>query len=866
LGRALETHHEPGPHVSGLASSARQTDPPPGAVRPRMPRPRRLFVQQTAILVLAALLLLVGEMTLSRARSAMNTIARDAAPSIVASQDIRFSLADLDANVANYLIGTAAERVAAAQSIEERRIHASQALVRATENITYGDDERGLIQAMVVSLGLYLERAAEARLLHDRGDDAGAKQTYLAATGMMHADLFKQADTLDKLNKSHLDSAYESQASSNEGAEALAILVGMALAAALLSTQVFLMRRMRSMFNLPLAVATVLAIGLTVYLVGRLNDARDDLKVATKDAFDSIYALSHARAIAYDANADESRYLLDPAPARGFDADFRNNVALLDSQPGDLALAIKEADRLVHGGKKSERFRGYLWDALGNITFEGEAEAATQTLREFEAYYAIDGRIRALEQAGKHADAVELCIGTRPDESNAAFDRFDEALLHTAAINRNAMDAAVVKGDSGLKRAEWMDPAFALMIALLGWLGLRPSLREYVSLENARLYAELTEENRERQTAEAALRTSEERWRNLFENAPVGIALTGSNGRYVATNPAFQRMTSYSEAELRGLAPADITHEEDRAETTALVAAWHAGKDSPQQIEKRYQRKDGGVVWADVSGFWVAPVAGSTPLRAAVVVDITDRKRAADDLREVQAELAHVARVTTMGEMAASIAHEVNQPLSGVVINGNACLRWMAGDPPNMAEARDAVQHIIRDGKRASEVIARIRNLSKKGVADKEPLDVNETIAEVVAFAQGEVQRTRVTLRSDLAEDLPRIIGDRVQLQQVVLNLVLNGLEAMSTVADRPRELAIETKREDAEHVRVAVRDVGVGLDPESIHRLFDAFYTTKRGGMGMGLSISRSIIENHGGRLWAVPNEGPGATFLFTV
>jgi PAS domain S-box-containing protein len=387
-----------------------------------------------------------------------------------------------------------------------------------------------------------------------------------------------------------------------------------------------------------------------------------------------------------------------------------------------------------------------------------------------------------------------------------------------------------------------------------------------ISLENARLYAELVAENHERETAEAALRTSEERWRTLFENAPVGIALTGSNGRYAGANPAFQRMTGYSEAELRRMAPADITHEEDRAETEALVSAWLIGADSPRHVEKRYRRKDGAVVWADVSGFLVAPVAGSTPLLAAVVVDITDRKRAADDLREVQAELAHVARITTMGEMAASIAHEVNQPLSGVVINGNASLRWMAADPPNLAEAREAVQRIIRDGKRASEVIARIRNLSKKSGAEKEPLDLNETIAEVVAFVQGELRRTRVALRTDLARDLPRVMGDRVQLQQVLLNLVLNGLEAMSTVADRPRELVIETKREDAEHACVAVRDVGVGLDPDSITRLFDAFYTTKSGGMGMGLSISRSIIENHGGRLWAVPNQGPGATFLFTV
>jgi PAS domain S-box-containing protein len=387
-----------------------------------------------------------------------------------------------------------------------------------------------------------------------------------------------------------------------------------------------------------------------------------------------------------------------------------------------------------------------------------------------------------------------------------------------------------------------------------------------ISLEHARLYDELIEENRERQTAEAALRTSEERWRNLFEKAPVGIAMTGADGRYAEVNPAFQRMIGYSETELRRMAPADITHEEDRPQTEAFVAQWWSGEEPSRHLEKRYRRKDGGVVWGDVSTFMVPPVAGGPPLLAAVVVDITDRRRAEDDLREVQAELAHVARVTIMGEMAASIAHEVNQPLSGVVINANACLRWMAADPPNMVEAREAVQRIVRDGKRASEVIARIRNLSKKSAAEKEPLDVNEVIAEVVAFTQGEVRRTRVTLRTDLASDLPSVIGDRVQLQQVVLNLVLNALEAMGAVADRPRELVIETKREGAEHVRVAVRDVGVGLDPGSIPRLFDAFYTTKQAGMGMGLSISRSIIENHGGRLWAVPNEGPGATFLFTV
>jgi len=260
----------------------------------------------------------------------------------------------------------------------------------------------------------------------------------------------------------------------------------------------------------------------------------------------------------------------------------------------------------------------------------------------------------------------------------------------------------------------------------------------------------------------------------------------------------------------------------------------------------------------------VPPVAGGPPLMAAVVVDITDRRRAEDDLREVQAELAHVARITTMGEMAASIAHEVNQPLSGVVINGNACLRWMAGDPPNMGEAREAVQRIIRDGKRASEVVARIRSMSKKSVAAKEPLDLNETIAEVVAFTQGEVRRTRATLRTDLARDLPMVIGDRVQLQQVFMNLMLNGIDAMKGTTGG-RELTIKSEAGDAQ-LLISVSDTGVGLPPEQADQIFSAFFTTKENGTGMGLPISRSIIESHGGRLWAVDNSGPGMTFQFTL
>jgi len=247
-------------------------------------------------------------------------------------------------------------------------------------------------------------------------------------------------------------------------------------------------------------------------------------------------------------------------------------------------------------------------------------------------------------------------------------------------------------------------------------------------------------------------------------------------------------------------------------------------------------------------------------------IEIAERKQAEEAVRQAQAELAHVTRVMTMGELATSIAHEVNQPLAAVVTNGNACLRWLAGEAPNLDEAREAARRIVRDGKRAGEVIARTRALLKKTGSEKERLDLNEAIREVVALAQGEVRRNRVALHLELAGDLPPVLGDRVQLQQVVLNLIMNGIEAMSAVEDRPRALVLRTQSGEINQVRVTVQDSGIGLDPQSIERIFEAFYTTKRVGMGMGLSISRSIVENHGGRLWAVPHDGPGVTFEFAL
>jgi signal transduction histidine kinase len=248
------------------------------------------------------------------------------------------------------------------------------------------------------------------------------------------------------------------------------------------------------------------------------------------------------------------------------------------------------------------------------------------------------------------------------------------------------------------------------------------------------------------------------------------------------------------------------------------------------------------------------------------VQDVTERRLSEEALVKVRSELAHVARVTSLGALAASIAHEVNQPLSGIITNASTCLRMLAADPPNVDGARETARRTIRDGNRASDVITRLRALfSKKGVTT-EPVDLNEATREVITLLRSELQRSRVMLHAELADDLPPVTGDRVQLQQVILNLLRNASDAMNGVDDRPRKLAIRTERDEDDGVRLTVQDTGVGFEPQAVGRLFDSFYTTKNGGMGIGLSVSRSIIESHRGRLWAVPNDGPGATFSFSI
>jgi signal transduction histidine kinase len=278
---------------------------------------------------------------------------------------------------------------------------------------------------------------------------------------------------------------------------------------------------------------------------------------------------------------------------------------------------------------------------------------------------------------------------------------------------------------------------------------------------------------------------------------------------------------------------------------------------------------DGTVKHIQAIGHPVLGEAGELVEFIGTAIDVTERKRGEqerDRLRQLEADLAHINRVSLMGELTASIAHEINQPLAGVVSNAGASLRWLAGDPPNLEKAREAANRIVRDGKRAGEIIARIRALTRRDATAQEKLDLNRTIQEVLALVGDEVRRNRVVIQGEFAGDLSPVSGDRVQVQQVVLNLIMNAIEAMSSVGERARDLVITTRNLDPDQVQVTVEDSGTGLDPNAMDKIFDPFYTTKSGGMGMGLSISRSILEAHGGRLWVTGKDGPGTMFHFTM
>ena len=378
--------------------------------------------------------------------------------------------------------------------------------------------------------------------------------------------------------------------------------------------------------------------------------------------------------------------------------------------------------------------------------------------------------------------------------------------------------------------------------------------------------AELLAEVAQRRRTEETLRASEERWRSMFEASAVGIAQTDENRRFVAANTAFQKMIGYTAEELNALGPVEITYEDDREVTQQMLEAVLSGYRSDYHVEKRYRRKDGAVIWVRVSTARAPDPESKLRGIPTIIEDITERKRAEDALQDARDTLVRVSRLSTMGELSASIAHEINQPLTAIVSNGSACLKLLAAPEPDVEEVKEALGDIISDGKRASAVLGRVRQMVKKLEPEQSAVDVNNAISEVLLLARQELERNRIATQTELDPSLPSILADRVQVQQVMLNLVMNGIEAMREVVEGARVLRIKSEITPTEDVVVTVEDTGPGFGNNDPERIFETFFTTKAEGMGMGLSISRSIVQAHGGRLWASPGALVGAAFSFTL
>ena len=368
----------------------------------------------------------------------------------------------------------------------------------------------------------------------------------------------------------------------------------------------------------------------------------------------------------------------------------------------------------------------------------------------------------------------------------------------------------------------------------------------------------------ERKQAEQALRESQEQWKAVFENNPTMYFMVDASGAIVSANPLGAEQLGFTVDELIGLPVQNLFHPEDREAVGRSLALCFKGCGRTISWEARKIRKNGAALWVREMGRVM--LIKDRPVGLIVCEDITERKRVSDTLREAQAELAHANRVATMGQLTASIAHEVNQPIAANVINAQAALRWLTAERPDLEEVRQALGRIVENANRAGAVIGRIRTLIKKAPPRSDSVAINDAIREVIELTHGETVKNGVSVRTELVDGLPPVEGDRVELQQVIINLVVNAIEAMSATNEPVRELVLGTEEDEPGFVRVAVRDSGPGLEPGASERLFDAFYTTKPSGLGLGLSICRSIIDAHGGRLWATANSPRGAVFQFTV
>jgi PAS domain S-box-containing protein len=528
--------------------------------------------------------------------------------------------------------------------------------------------------------------------------------------------------------------------------------------------------------------------------------------------------------------------------------------------------------RIVHGGKIG---------VLGTLIDVSERKRAEESLRESEAYLTEAQRLShtgswALDVASNRylytSEEFDRIFGLDPDREELTREAILERMHPEDRISwKRILEKSVREKLDTTSQYRIVLPDGSIRHIHTIRHPVVNSAGEVVKLVGTSI--DITERKRaeeELRASHAAVRESEQRYRTLFEKANDALFLENDRDDIVEVNERACTLLGYSRDQLLKMKVPDLQAPEIRGQAGRVIRE-EIDKHGNATFESVDLHCSGRRIPVEVTNTEISDRGEKLVL--SIVRDITERKRAEETLRQndyslriAREELARVSRVTTLGELTASIAHEVNQPLGAMVANAAACTRWLAADPPATSKAQRALESIAADGRRASEIIGRIRALVKRQAPRKDLVDVNLKIAQVIELAADEIRRNGIVLRTALAEGLPRVEGDRVQLQQVLLNLILNAVDAMSPIRDRPREVTLASRREGEQDVLIEVRDTGPGIDPDSAERLFEPFYTTKAQGLGMGLSISRSIVEAHGGRLWAGSNQPHGAVFRFSL
>ncbi len=572
----------------------------------------------------------------------------------------------------------------------------------------------------------------------------------------------------------------------------------------------------------------------------------------------------------------------------------------MDAQPGDVAEEIKRLERCINdlvsllalpavwsGGEPSQIVHTLL-DALLrmlqlDLVYVRVRASGDQTPIELVRFGPSQNRTAQPHEIG---EVFKHWLGTDPQEwppliRNPIGGR-DISIL-SLGLGLQGEIGEIVAGSERVdfpRHTERLILSVAANQASIGLQGARLlSEQKHVAGELDRRVAqrtaelasaneELRQEIADRNRAEESFRRVEQQARAIVDSALDAVVVMDAEGIITDWNPQAEETFGWSRPEALGrrmsetIIPAQYRLSHERGLEQFFKTG--QGRVLNRRIEITALRRDGAEFPVELT---ITPLkSGDTWTFSSFIRDITARKQAEEDLRNAHAELAHVNRVMTMGELAASIAHEVNQPLAAIVASGDSCTAWLANEPPSLDKARAAAGRIVQAATQASDIVRRIRALFKKTPSTTTPLEINEVITETISLVGGEVQRKGVSLNTELTADLPAVLGDRIQLQQVILNLAINGTEAMAAFEDFPRRLVIQSRLFEEREVLVSVADTGPGIDPEKTAQLFAPFFTTKPEGIGMGLSISRTIIEAHGGRLWAAANQPRGAVFHFAL